>query len=170
MSSKRKTHSAEFKAKVEVDAIKGLKTASELVSQHQVHPTQISTWKKQALEIVPEAFKRGREKNLLSEEVLTAPLQDGPRGLPFHLPDYLELVNWTGQAVREDKRGAICEDLPPILERLGIHREAWLRLTTQFESSFYTWVGQAEHVHSACRRLGHRQARGISTCRLLFPS
>jgi transposase-like protein len=76
MSSKRKTHSAEFKAKVAVDAIKGLKTASELASQHQVHPTQISTWKKQALEIVPEAFKRGREKNLLSEEALTAPLYE----------------------------------------------------------------------------------------------
>jgi len=29
-----------------------------------------------------------------------------PEGLPFHLADYLELVNWTGRAVREDKRGA----------------------------------------------------------------
>jgi len=28
-------------------------------------------------------------------------------GLPFHLADYLELVNWTGRAVRDDKRGAI---------------------------------------------------------------
>jgi len=97
--------------------------------------------------------------------------QDGPKGLPFHhLPDYLELVNWTGCAVRDDERGAISQDLPPILERLGTDEKAWLRLATQFESSFYTWVGQAEHVHSACRRLGHRQARGISACRLLFPS
>jgi len=76
MSSKRKTHSAEFKAKVAVDAIKGLKTASELASQHQVHPTQISTWKRQALESVPEAFKRGSQKSLLSEEALTAPLYE----------------------------------------------------------------------------------------------
>jgi hypothetical protein len=96
--------------------------------------------------------------------------QDGPKGLPFHLPDYLGLVNWTGQAAREDKRGAISEDLPPILERLGIDGQAWLRLATQFESSFYTRVGQAKHVHSACQRLGHHQARGISACRLLFPS
>ena len=96
--------------------------------------------------------------------------QDGPKGLPFHLPDYLELVNWTGQAIREDKRGAISQDLPPILERLGIDEQAWLRLATQFESRFSTWVGQAEHVQDACQRLGHRQARGISACRLLFPS
>jgi len=96
--------------------------------------------------------------------------QDGPKGLPFHLPDYLELVNWTGQAIREDKRGAISQDLPPILQRLGIDEQAWLRLATQFESSFNTWVGKAEHVQDACRRLGHRKARGISACRLLFPS
>jgi len=96
--------------------------------------------------------------------------QDGPKGLPFDLPDYLELVNWTGQAVRDDKRGAISQDLPPILERLGIDEQAWLRLATNFETSFNTWVGTPEHVHSACRRLGHRRARGISACRLLFPS
>jgi len=53
---------------------------------------------------------------------------------------------------------------------LGIDEQAWLRLATQFESSFNTWVGKAEHVQDACRRLGHRQARGISACRLLFPS
>jgi len=38
-----------------------------------------------------------------------------PEGLPFHLADYLELVNWTGRGVRDDKRGAIAEDVPPIL-------------------------------------------------------
>jgi len=43
-----------------------------------------------------------------------------PEGLPFYLADYLELVNWNGRAVREDKHGAIAEDLPPILERIGI--------------------------------------------------
>jgi hypothetical protein len=74
MSSKRKTHSPEFKAKVAVEAIKGLKTASELASQHQVHPVQISTWKRQALEAGPEAFKRGSQKSPPSEEALTAPL------------------------------------------------------------------------------------------------
>jgi len=35
-----------------------------------------------------------------------------PQGLPFYLADYLDLVNWTGRAVRDDKRGAIAEDLP----------------------------------------------------------
>ncbi len=76
MSGKRKTHSPEFKAKVAIEAIKGLKTASELASIHKVHPVQISTWKKQAIEIVPEAFKRGKQKSQLTEDELTSPLYE----------------------------------------------------------------------------------------------
>jgi len=93
-----------------------------------------------------------------------------PDGLPFYLADYLDLVNWTGRAVRDDKRGAIAEDLPPILERIGITREAWLELAKDFETTFCTWIGQAEHVERACQRNRQRWARGIRACRRLFPS
>jgi hypothetical protein len=48
------------------------------------------------------------------------PRQDMPKSLPFRLTNYLELVDWTGRILREDKRGAIDADLPPILERLNI--------------------------------------------------
>jgi len=93
-----------------------------------------------------------------------------PEGLPFHLADYLELVNWTGRAVRADKRGAIAEDLPPILERIGITRAAWLQLPEDFETHFCIWIGQAEHVERVCKRERQRWARGIRACRRLFPS
>jgi len=88
-----------------------------------------------------------------------------PDGLPFYLADYLDLVNWTGRAVREDKRGAIAEDLPPILERIGITRAAWLQLAKDFETTFCTWIGQAEHVERVCERSGQRWARGIRAWR-----
>jgi len=93
-----------------------------------------------------------------------------PQGLPFYLADYLDLVNWTGRAVRDDKRGAIAEDLPPILERIGITRAAWLDLAKDLESHFCTWIGQAERVERACERGGRRWARGIRACRRPFPS
>jgi len=80
--------------------------------------------------------------------------EGGPEGLPFNLADYLDLVNWTGRAVREDKRGAIAEDLPPILQRIGITPAAWLELAQDFETTFCTWIGQAEHVERACERNG----------------
>jgi len=76
MTRKRKTHSPEFKAKVALEAIKGMKTASELASQFQVHPTQISAWKKQAREILPEGFKRGSPPKQKTEQQLTAPLYE----------------------------------------------------------------------------------------------
>jgi REP element-mobilizing transposase RayT len=93
-----------------------------------------------------------------------------PQGLAFHLADYLELVNWTRQAVREDKRGAIAEDPPPILTRLGISAQAWLQLATEFETQFCRWIGQPEHVQDVCLHSRQHWARGIRACRLLFPS
>ncbi|SMG65143.1 [similarity to] transposase IS3/IS911 family protein, partial [methanotrophic bacterial endosymbiont of Bathymodiolus sp.] len=46
MSTKRKAHSAKFKAKVALEAYKGDKTAAELISAHKISSGQISTWKK----------------------------------------------------------------------------------------------------------------------------
>jgi len=62
-------------------------------------------------------------------------------GLPFTLTDYIELVDWTGRIVRDDKRGSINPNLPPILKRLNFEKDAWHTLTTQFESQFKQWVG-----------------------------
>jgi transposase len=49
MSEKRKRYSAEFKAKVALEAIRGELTVTQLVTKHGVHQTLINAWKKQAL-------------------------------------------------------------------------------------------------------------------------
>ena len=59
MAAKRKRHSAEFKAKVALEAIKGVKTLQQLAKDFQVHPTQITIWKKQVSSQVAGLFKRG---------------------------------------------------------------------------------------------------------------
>lgn len=77
MPKKRKVHSAEFKAKVAVEAIRGLKTAGELASQYQIHPVQISQWKKQALEGMNATFQRSQApQKVKTAEELTAPLYE----------------------------------------------------------------------------------------------
>ena len=72
-------------------------------------------------------------------------------GLPFVLDDYLELVDWTGRAIREDKRGAISEDIPPILDRLELQPKSWNTLTTKFEQQFNHWVGSQRRVKQVYR-------------------
>jgi len=56
MSKKRRQFSAEFKARVALDALSGEHTIAELASKYGVHPNQISTWKKQAKESVLASF------------------------------------------------------------------------------------------------------------------
>ena len=47
MTKKRKTFTDAFKAKVALEAYKGLTTVNELATQYKVHPSQIAKWKKQ---------------------------------------------------------------------------------------------------------------------------
>ena len=74
MTQKRKRHTPEFKAKVALAAIKGMKTSSELASQFQVHSVQISTWKKKAVEALPDVFRHPAKQKPKSEDELTGPL------------------------------------------------------------------------------------------------
>ena len=62
MTKSRKSHTAQIKMKVALEAIRGEKTNAEIASKYGVHVTQINTWKKKALEIFPEAFSRKRQR------------------------------------------------------------------------------------------------------------
>lgn len=97
------------------------------------------------------------------------PRQDSPKGLPFRLTDYLELVDWTGRILREDKRGAIDETLPPILERLNIEPKHWVYLTKHFESRFKGLVGTAYQLKRVCEKLGYQRTPGLKNCKTYFP-
>ncbi len=59
----RKRHSAEFKAKVALEAAKEIKTLNELASQYEVHSVQISQWKKHLLENLAGVFS-AQKKNV----------------------------------------------------------------------------------------------------------
>lgn len=56
MPRTRKTHSPLLKAKVAVEAIKGQRTTSEIAQTFGVHPNLVASWKKHALELLPELF------------------------------------------------------------------------------------------------------------------
>ena len=67
-------------------------------------------------------------------------------GLLCSFTDYLELVDYTGRIIREDKRGAIPHDTPPILQRLSIEPETWLANSTGFEKNYRKHFAQRKKV------------------------
>jgi len=78
MAGKRRKHTDDFKARVALEAVKGVKTLAELSSAYGVHPTVIAHWKRQLLEAAPGVFSRGSGagSNGKREEELTAPLYE----------------------------------------------------------------------------------------------
>lgn len=56
MAKQRKTYSAELKAKIALEAIKGQRTVNEIAIHYEVHPNQVTNWKKQVLDELPQLF------------------------------------------------------------------------------------------------------------------
>ena len=72
----RNRYSASEKAKIALDAIKGEMTISEIAAKYSIHPTQISNWKKQALEQLPEAFSKGKKMEQSEHETMLSRLYE----------------------------------------------------------------------------------------------
>jgi len=62
-TTRRKRYSAEFKAKVALEAIRGEQTISELASRYELHPNMITNWKRQAIDNMAAVFFRCRERS-----------------------------------------------------------------------------------------------------------
>ncbi len=60
--STRRRFSADFKAKVALEALRGDKTIQEIALRHKVHPNQVSTWKRQATDGLGAIFSNGADK------------------------------------------------------------------------------------------------------------
>lgn len=74
MKRKRRTHSAEFKARIALEALKGIKTINQIAQEEGIHPVQVSQWKKELQERLPEVFasaRSGREDKEKSDRDLS---------------------------------------------------------------------------------------------------
>jgi len=67
MGQKRKKHTEEFKARVALEALKGVRSLSELSSAYGVHPIVIGQWKRRLIERAQEVFSRSNGKGNVDE-------------------------------------------------------------------------------------------------------
>jgi transposase-like protein len=67
---KRRQFTAEFKARIAIEAIKGQKTIQEIAAHYEVHPNMVTAWKRQALAELPQVFSDQRSRAAESDEAL----------------------------------------------------------------------------------------------------
>jgi len=65
--ARRRRFTDHFKAKVALEALHGDKTIQEIAAKHQVHPNQVSTWKRQAVEGMVDVFAKGGKSSGASD-------------------------------------------------------------------------------------------------------
>ncbi len=70
MSRKRRTHSPEFKARIALEAMKEIKTIQQIAADNEIHPVQVSQWKKDLKEQMSAIFERknGKDDDRVADE------------------------------------------------------------------------------------------------------
>lgn len=74
MRRQRRQYSADWKAKVALEAVKGQRTVQQIASHYEVHPSMVMHWKKQLLEGAAEVFADGARGSAGADEELKAEL------------------------------------------------------------------------------------------------
>jgi len=90
--------------------------------------------------------------------------------IPYYYDEYFELVDWSGRAIIEGKRGVINDNLPPILNRLGIDIGEWHKaMQPKGAHHFSRAMGCRESMREYAKKLSIRWIKGIGISSKLFP-
>ena len=81
---------------------------------------------------------------------------------------YLELLDWTGRELRADKPGQISPELRPVLERLDLDVEAWIKNVGSYRSLFHRLVGKLDRMRAWARATGRLWLHGKRGARRLY--
>jgi len=102
------------------------------------------------------------------------PFQDQAKNkentIPFELNDYIALVDWSGRAILENKRGAIPGDTPPILSRLGIENKDWVNHIHYFERQFPTVAGNIKKLRQLAEQTSRLWIKGMGCAFKALPT
>ena len=98
----RKSYSTGFKVKIALEAIKGRRTVNEIATHYSVHPNQVTQWKKQAIESLPEVLSTKRRRDAEGEEALKAELYQQIGRLKVEL-DWFKQKSWAARLIESEK-------------------------------------------------------------------
>ena len=114
-------------------------------------------------------MKRHRLKWIIGFVPYDSEIPVGPRGiLSLSTDQYIDLVDWTGRQVREDKRGAIPAHLAPILVRLEIDTNRWVQTVQNYGSVFQRMVGKIDAMTAAAKQAGKHWWQGSTPVEMPF--
>ncbi len=88
--------------------------------------------------------------------------------LPIPVDHYVMLLDWTGRELRADKRGAIPDDLAPIVDRLGLNRSNWVETVRGFGRLFKQAAGRSSSLVDAAARRSRHWFQGKAAARAAF--
>ncbi len=88
--------------------------------------------------------------------------------IPFSFEDYLELVESTGRMLRPDKRGAISDQIPRLMQRLNIDPEQFITCATRLMTVFGSAIGSPAHLTGLCVQRQSRFLHGMRAARMAF--
>ena len=88
--------------------------------------------------------------------------------LAMSVEDYWELLDWSARQLVPGKRGSTPQEFPPVLKRLGLDRDSWCELVSDFGKLFCTVAGRPEQVDALRIHRTHRRYHLQRRARELF--
>ena len=88
--------------------------------------------------------------------------------IPFYWLDYMALLDWTGRAIRDDKKGYIPGYVPHILVRMGVDPDSWLDSLPKIEAQFTEFMGKQESIRELSQRSNKKWLKGIGFADKMF--
>ena len=88
--------------------------------------------------------------------------------MPITLPEYLTILDATGRELVKGKRGRISPELAPILKRLGIKPNHWLKVTQNCRRLFGFSIARADTLRNTAQEEGKKWLKGIKVAQLAF--
>jgi hypothetical protein len=90
------------------------------------------------------------------------------RELPIRQTDYFALVDWTGRVIRTDKRGAIPATVKPILQKLGVEKDNWVKNTHYFGNRFGRVLGRIDQIRKLAAKVNQKWLTGVGQARAFY--